>query len=146
MMQKLSLTYTQHINKKYDRTGRLWESRFYASVIERDPHLWTVCRYIERNPVRAEIADSPECYEWSSARTHIAGTGKSPLITPIWYNEEERKGYIEFLNLPEADEEKRRIRSALYTGRPTGTEKFIRQIAEELGIEFSLRPKGRPKK
>ncbi|GAI54022.1 unnamed protein product, partial [marine sediment metagenome] len=54
-IQKLSLTFTQHINKKYKRTGRLWECRFYSALVDKEPYLWSVGRYIERNPVRAKI-------------------------------------------------------------------------------------------
>ena len=39
MMQKLSLRYTQYVNKKYKRTGRLWESRFFSSIVDKDSYI-----------------------------------------------------------------------------------------------------------
>ena len=47
-----NLIYTQYINRKYKRSGRLWQNRFFSSVVEEEPYLWAVMRYIEQNPVR----------------------------------------------------------------------------------------------
>src|SRR3989338_862011 len=105
MMQKLSLRYTQYINKKYERTGRLWECRFYSSLIEKDAHLWAACRYIERNPVRAKIVDDPMRYVWSSAGCRHSEEGNNALVEPIWYNKCEKEDYINFLNTPESESE-----------------------------------------
>lgn len=49
-----NLVYTQYINRKYKRSGRLWQNRFYSTIIEKEPYLWAVARYIERNPVRTK--------------------------------------------------------------------------------------------
>ena len=59
MMQGVALCYTQFINRKYNRTGRLWESRYHSCVIDKDTYLWAVARYIETNPVRARIVGKP---------------------------------------------------------------------------------------
>ena len=146
MMQKLSLRYTQYVNKKYTRTGRLWECRFYSSIVEKDSYLWHVSRYIERNPVRAKFVVNPNDYVWSSAGNRSLGKQNNLSIDPIWRDENDKKGYIVFLNLPESEGEIDNIRKCLKTGKPLGKSSgFAEQIANTIGIELPLRPKGRPR-
>jgi len=54
-----NLVYTQYVNRKYNRSGRLWQSRFFSSVVEEEPYLWAVMRYMEQNPVRAKLVKLP---------------------------------------------------------------------------------------
>jgi len=96
----LSLRFTQHINKRYKRTGRLWECRFHSCLVDREGYLWTVCRYIEKNPVRAKIVSEPSQYRWSSVKVNTTGQSDG-LIEPIWQNHLERVEYVKFLNQPE---------------------------------------------
>ncbi len=46
-----NLAFTQHVNRKYFRTGRIWQNRFISCPITTEKHLWAVSRYIENNPV-----------------------------------------------------------------------------------------------
>ena len=140
-MQKLSLRFTQHINKKHERTGRLWECRFHSSLIDKENYLWSVCRYIERNPVRAKIVMKPSEYEWSSANI----TNGSNIIEDI-LDPAQKKEYIDYLNKIEDQEQIHKIRTHIYSGRPLGSARFIDNIAKILKIDLSTRPKGRPKK
>lgn len=73
-MQSINLTYTQYLNNRYSRTGRTWESRFHSSVVDKDKYLWHVIRYIETNPVRANLVKNAEDYQYSSARSHLFNT------------------------------------------------------------------------
>jgi putative transposase len=65
--------YTQYINRKYNRSGRLWPNRVFSSIVEEEPYLWAVIRYIEQNQVRAKLVKQAEDDQWSSARAHILG-------------------------------------------------------------------------
>lgn len=140
-MQKLSLRFTQHVNKKHKRTGRLWECRFHSSVVDREGYLWAVCRYIERNPVRAQIVNKPSQYEWSSANR----VRKVDFIESI-LDDTQRQAYIDYTNTQEDEEQNRIISKSTYSGRPIGSEKFINQIAGALKIDLGIRPRGRPGK
>jgi putative transposase len=142
-MQKLSLRYTQHVNKKYKRTGRLWECRFHSAVVDKDAYLWSVSRYIERNPVRAKIVQSPCQYKWSSAGIN---DDKNNFIESFWQNSKERKEYVNFLNQPDNKDEIQKIKKSTFSGKPIGTEEFIDKIVETLGIAISTRKRGRPHK
>ena len=144
-MQKLSLRFTQHINKKYKRTGRLWECRFHSSLIDKEEYLWIVCRYIERNPVRANIVSEPNLYQWSSARANTMAK-QNGFIEPIWQDNIQRREYTEFLNTHDDKNEMDMIRKHTYTGKPIGKERFLNRIVEKLGIAITTRHRGRPRK
>jgi len=144
-MQKLSLRFTQYINKKYKRTGRLWECRFYSALVDKESYLWSIGRYIERNPVRAKIVNKPEEYQWSSAKANITGK-EIGFIKPIWQDDTEREEYIAFLNNPDKEEEIEIIEKSTVSGKPIGTEEFLNQMVDTLGITINTRPKGRPRK
>lgn len=81
MMQALGRMYVRYFNHKYERTGTLWEGRFHSSLVSNDEYLLTVYRYIELNPVRANMVEKPVEYKWSSYRINALGTS-STLCTP----------------------------------------------------------------
>lgn len=66
MMQDTGRKFVRYINKRYKRTGSLWEGRYKASLIDSERYLLTCMRYIEMNPVRAGMVDHPGAYRWSS--------------------------------------------------------------------------------
>lgn len=140
-----NLLYTQYINRKYNRSGRLWQNRFFSSVVEKEPYLWAVMRYIEQNPVRAKLVKRAVDYQWSSARAHVSGIKDDILSKESWFNEKEIKSYREFLS-KDAKEINATIRRATSTGRPLGSEGFIKKL--EMILKRDLFPKkgGRPKK
>lgn len=145
-MQKISLRYTQHINKKYNRSGRLWECRFHSCVVEKETYLWSVCRYIERNPVRAGIVKDPTRYQWSSALANTTSVDRYQLITPIWETRFEREEYCRFLTQHDHRNEKEMIRKSTMGGFPIGTKQFLWRLSQDLGIVLRRRKKGRPRK
>jgi putative transposase len=81
VMQCVGRRYVAYFNKRYARTGTLWEGRFRATVVETDRYLFTCYRYIELNPVRAGLVDEPGQYRWSSFSSNALGM-RDPLITP----------------------------------------------------------------
>ncbi|PJC76564.1 MAG: transposase, partial [Syntrophobacterales bacterium CG_4_8_14_3_um_filter_49_14] len=50
---RTNLLYTQYINRKYKRSGRLWQNRFFSTIVETESYLWAVVRYIEKNPMKS---------------------------------------------------------------------------------------------
>lgn len=73
MMQALGRDYVMYVNRNYDRTGSLWDGRFKSSVIDSERYFLTVCRYIELNPVRANMVEHPAEYLWSSYKGNALG-------------------------------------------------------------------------
>jgi putative transposase len=68
--------YVRYFNRKYDRVGTLWRGRYQAIWIKDDRQLLACLRYVDRNPVAANIVDQPEKYRWSSYRAHAFGVSE----------------------------------------------------------------------
>ena len=75
-MQQLNSGYAQWFNRQGGRRGALLEDRYHGALIQREPHLLEVFRYIALNPVRAGLSRSPHRYVWSS---HAATAGLAPV-------------------------------------------------------------------
>jgi len=144
MMQGLTLCYTQYINRKYERTGRLWESRYHSCIVDREHYLWAVARYIEQNPRRAKIVKKEEDYPYSSAKAHIEG-GKDHILGEELFNGNQRKDYIAFIRKGITEEEIQRLKYSTRTGRPFGREEFTKKMEKKLNKRFILQKPGRPK-
>ena len=138
MMQGVSLSYTQYINKRYGRTGRLWESRYHSCIVDEESYLWMVARYIEQNPKRAKIVKNPEDYPYSSAGAHIKGI-KNEILTGELFDEVEREEYLKVIKSEAKESEIGLIRKATKTGKPLGDKRFISLMAETLKRDFITR-------
>ena len=64
--------YSQAVNKKYARTGSLFEKRFERKRISDDHYLRQVILYINTNPLKHNLVEKPEDYKWSSYNSHIS--------------------------------------------------------------------------
>lgn len=145
MMQAVTLCYTQHLNRKYERTGRLWESRYHSCVVDKEKYLWAVARYIEQNPVRARMVKNAEDYSYSSALAHIGGT-RDDILGAELFEESQRKNYKEFIRTGLSEKELNSIRYHTRTGRPLGNDEFIKKMEKKLERRFILKSPGRPRK
>jgi putative transposase len=99
----LTLTHAVRWHKHYHRggSGHLYQNRFKAFAIETDEHLWTVVRYVERNPLRAGLVQRAEQWPWSSLSCRLAGGEVAarrlhgwPVACPVdwreWVNQVQR--------------------------------------------------------
>ncbi len=66
VFQSAGRRYVQYFNHAYQRSGTLWEGRYRATVVDSEQYLLTLMRYIELNPVRADMVAHPRDYPWSS--------------------------------------------------------------------------------
>jgi putative transposase len=62
VFQSVGRRYVQYFNYTYQRSGTLWEGRYRATVVDSERYLLTLMRYIELNPVRAEMVAHPRDY------------------------------------------------------------------------------------
>ena len=99
-----------------------------------------MARYIERNPLKADLAATAELYCWPSAKAHITGTNDPLLSATPWLCPKGRSAYAEFVR-GEDEEADNAIRRTTRTGRPYGTDQFIDQL--EFLLNKQLRP-GKP--
>ncbi|HWP71607.1 MAG TPA: transposase [Gemmatimonadaceae bacterium] len=95
VMQSVGRRYVHYFNRKYGRTGTLWEGRYRATLIDSEQYLLTCYRYIELNPVRAGLVANPGQYRWSSYGANALGL-YDPLVAPhalfraLGYDDESR--------------------------------------------------------
>ena len=80
MMQALGRMYVMYFNRRYQRTGTLWEGRYKSCLVEEETYLLQLYRYIELNPVRAGMVADPGEYTWSSYQCNGLGK-KSDLLS-----------------------------------------------------------------
>ncbi|MBI5779628.1 MAG: transposase [Planctomycetes bacterium] len=145
MMQGLNVSYTRYINKRYKRTGRLLEGRYHSCIIDEEPYLWAVARYIEQNPLRAGMVKAPEEYPYSSARAHITGQPNEALTDEL-ITEDDRSDYTEFIKAPSPKREIERIRITTKRGMPLGGDIFVERLERRLKRRFTKKKSGRPHK
>ena len=81
LMQSVGRRYVPYFNYSYKRSGTLWEGRFKSCLVQSERYLLECYRYIELNPVRANMVAGPGDYKWSSYRCNGLGV-ESKLITP----------------------------------------------------------------
>ena len=140
------MRYAQYANRKMQRTGHLWQGRFFSCVLD-EQHLMAAARYIERNPVRAKLVDKPWQWKWSSAAAHTQ-KGKSlisleNIFAYIDLRSSEWEGYI----VSEEDKDiVKSIKKHTHVGRPLGSSQFLDKLNNKLQIKFPRLTRGRPGK
>jgi putative transposase len=80
-VQSFALRYVRYFNRRYKRTGTLWEDRYFSELVDSERYYFTCARYIEMNPVRAKIVNRPEDHFASSFRRNSLGFDDA-LVTP----------------------------------------------------------------
>ena len=80
LMHRVNSVYSLTFNRRHARLGPTFEGRFKAVHVDRDNYLLEVCRYVDLNPVRAGMADSPGQWPWSSYRAHVGRTPSPPWL------------------------------------------------------------------
>ena len=66
LMKGINLSYTQYYKGRYRHVGHFWQDRFKSIIISKDDYLLACGSYVELNPVRAKIVETPDDYRWSS--------------------------------------------------------------------------------
>ena len=135
-----------YYNLRMRSCGHVWQARYHSTPLD-ESHLWRAMAYVERNPVRAQLAACAEEYEWSSARLRLAGTAADLVDLTPWLANYDWPRWQEALR-SSVDEEAfgQRLREASRRGRPLGDEQFVENLERRCGRRLRARPVGRPKK
>ncbi len=150
LMQSLGRRYAQYVNRVYRRSGSVWEGRFKASLIQAEAYLLTCYRYIELNPVRADMVHDPSEYRWSSYRWHGLGVSNKlitdhPLYMALGPDEGVRRAAYRALFRAQLDDAAlSEIRKSTQQGLPLGRERFRDEVAAVLGRRLGYGRRGRP--
>lgn len=152
LTQVLGSRYAHYINKTYKRTGTLWEGRHKSSAVDSEKYLLKCYRYIELNPVTANMVVRPEEYRWSSYG--VNAWGDDPKIV-TFHDEYLRLGsevsercraYRELFRTHLSEEDLHLIRKSNHYCHPLGDNRFVEQIALKSGLPVGRMGRGRPRK
>ena len=135
--------YTRYVNMREGWRGFLWQGRFASCPMD-EPHLLSAARYVELNPVRAQLARRAQDWPWSSARAHLSGRDDGLVtVRPLL---EQAEDWRRFLGEGLREEEREAIRKGERTGRPLGSPRFIARIERRLGrVLARQKPGPKPK-
>jgi putative transposase len=150
MMQSLGRRYVRYFNHEYQRSGTLWEGRYKSCLIQEELYLLEVYRYIELNPVRAEMVVAPGDYRWSSYQVNALGC-RSGLCTPhsVYLAlgvdaGERRKNYRALFERHVEGELLTEIRANTNKGLVLGNDRFKEEIETLTGRRVKAKKRGRP--
>jgi len=150
MMQHVGRSYVPYINYVYGTSGSIWEGRFKASLVQDDNYLLSCMRYIELNPVRANMVKSPGSYRWSSFKRNALGQNNSLLSSHALYTkldrnvERRREKYQALFSTEIHNELLTNIRKAWQTGTPLGNSYFKELVESKLKCKVGQSRRGRP--
>lgn len=149
MMKSLGERYAQYANRRHGRSGTLWQGRFRSCLVDNE-HYFLVCqRYIELNPVRADMVLHPADYEWSSYRANAHGQ-QSSVVTPhdiyagLGIDAIERQvNYRALFQQAIPDAMLEQVRHATNGNAAFGTERFVGKMGVALGRDLTHQRAGR---
>jgi putative transposase len=148
LMQYVGRYYVQYFNKRYERTGTLWEGRYRATLVDPKGFLMTVSRYLELNPVRAGFVQSPGDYGWSSYAANASGEDDRLVTQHAEYRKLGRSraarqaAYRKLFDLTIDQTLLNRIRDATNKAWVLGDERFCKSIGDMLNRRPTPRPRG----
>ena len=123
----------------------LVENTIARGQLRDDEHFYTVARYVERNALRSGLVERAEQWGWSSLWRRLSGDDKSRALLARWPVPYPR-AWLDLVNQPQTDAELEAVRTAVRRGSPLGSERWQQRVAVRLGLESTLRPRGRPRK
>ena len=143
----LTLTHTQrwHAHRHSTGSGHVYQGRFKSFPVEDDPHFLTVCRYVERNALRANLVRRAEAWRWSSLwRWHKGDAAQKRLLTtwPVRRSPD----WLTHVNRPLSEREHQALSNCIARGNPFGSPQWSTRMIKKLGLESTVRPRGRPSK
>ena len=139
--QWLTVTHVRrwHAHHHSEGTGPLYQGRFKSFPVQQDEHFFTVCRYVERNPLRANLVVRAEQWRWSSLwhrcqDTAVPWLSGWPVRIP--------GHWLEYVNGVETEGELAALRNAVVRGAPYGEGDWQEKTVEALGLQSALRQAG----
>lgn len=146
-MQRLTVTHVRrwHAHRGTGGTGHLYQGSYKSFPVEDDEHFLTVCRYVERNPLRAHLVERAEKWRWSSLWRREFGDAKLLRLLSDW-PVERPANWVNHVNRAQTAREVESLRQCIRRGQPYGREVWQKRIATRLGLESTFNPRGRPRK
>ncbi len=142
----VSSTHTRrwHARRGTAGSGHLYQGRYKSFPVETDEHFLTVCRYVERNPLRARRVRRAQNWQWCSLWRREQGAPEAVGWLTGW-PVDRPANWVSRVNAAETAAELERVRRSVARGRPFGSPQWQVRTARRLGLESTIRPRGRPK-
>jgi putative transposase len=144
-MQQLTNTHVKRWKEHYHENGygHLYQGRYKSFPVQTEEYFYNVAHYVERNPVRAGLADRVELWPWSSAGCVTGDNADRPALSqwPL----PRPLDWQDMVNHPQAEREMGQLRKCVNRGCPLGDADWVEKVAKRLGLEYTLRPRGRPR-
>ena len=125
--------------------GHLYQGRYKSFPVQSDRHFLAVCRYVERNPLRANLVARAEDWRWGSLWRRERGHAQAEPVLSEW-PVPRPDGWLGFVNGPLNRDELGAIRLCIRRGRPYGLSGWVSDVASRLGLDSTIRPRGRPRR
>jgi REP-associated tyrosine transposase len=141
----ITATHTMRYRAHYHTSGEghVYQGRFKSFPIQDDEHFLVVCRYVERNAARAALAPRAEAWRWGSLWRWLQRRETRPALLSAWPIPR-LPNWVERVNEPLSQATLGDVRRAAQRGTPFGESSWIASTAQRLGLDSTLRPRGRP--
>jgi len=152
LMQSVGRRYVRYVNSTYRRSGTLWDGRFRSALVDPEHYLFACMRYIELNPVRADMVSTPGAYQWSSYAANAVGRDKDLITRHAQYqllgryNNGQMSAYRALFDEALAPGVLTGMREATEQGAIMGNDRFRRQITATLKRRVEKFPHGGDRK
>ncbi len=146
-MQRLTVTHVRRWHEHHHSTchGHLYQGTYKSFPIKEDEHFLTVCRYVERNPLRPKLVKSASNWNWSSLAVRSGCDPDRRKLLCDW-PVPRRRDWPTFVDLPQTPAEQDAIQTSIRRGRPYGDKVWQTRISRRLNLLSSFRPRGRPRR
>jgi len=144
-MQQLTNTHVKRWKEHYHENGfgHLYQGRYKSFPIQTEEYFYNAAHYVERNAVRARLVDRVESWPWSSGGDATCGDVTLPTLSP--WPVPRPADWLEMVKKPQTEEEMERLRNCVNRGCPFGETEWVQAVAKRFGLEYTLRPRGRPR-
>lgn len=146
-MQQLTNTHVQRWQQHRHCVGygHVYQGRYKSFPVQTDEHFYQVVRYVERNALRANLVQRAEDWRWGSLWRRCHGDATQRAILSAW-PVEMPPDWLQLVNRPRTEAELEVLRRCAQRRQPFGDADWIKRTARDLGLESTLRPRGRPRK
>lgn len=142
----VTATHTMRYHAHYHTSGEghVYQGRFKSFPIQDDGHFLTVCRYVERNALRANLIDRAEKWPWGSLWRWLQRPEPEPRILSAWPISR-TPGWVDRVNEALTPGELKSLRQSAQRGSPYGETGWVDKVVKRFGLQSTIRPRGRPR-
>ena len=145
-MRWLTVTHAQrlHAHRSDGAGGHVYQGRFKSFPVQEDHHFLVLMRYVERNALRAGRVERAEDWQWSSLwRRRYAKAAQQKILSewPV----RRPTHWLRIVNAEQDEAEEKAVETCIDRSRPLGSPKWLEKTIAAMGLEWTMRPRGRPR-